>query len=85
MKKNGGQYIFDEYQKNKIICNRTRRYLVNLVVRMMTDRFGTAIPKTMKVAFAKAIVENFPNLRDPESNKGGYVSFISITLLLALK
>lgn len=80
---NGGDHIFDEYDKKQILSNRTRKELVNLTVRMMIKKFGTNMSKEIKVEFAKAIVDIFPRLRDPDSNKGGYVSlyiFIVYTL-----
>ncbi|CAG9766626.1 unnamed protein product [Ceutorhynchus assimilis] len=42
---NGGGYIFEEYAKNQILTNRTRKELVNLTVRMMLRRFGTTMSK----------------------------------------
>lgn len=70
---NGGQNILEEYEKNQFLSNRTRRDLVNLTVRLMTNKFGIRMSKEIKVEFAKAIVELFPKLRDTLSDKGGYV------------
>lgn len=70
---NGGGHIFEEYAKNQILTNRTRKELVNLTVRMMLKRFGTKMSKQVKVEFAKALIQIFPKLRDPDSDKGGYV------------
>ncbi|XP_031342633.1 uncharacterized protein LOC116176312 isoform X2 [Photinus pyralis] len=72
---NGGENILEEYDKNKILTNRTRKELVNLTVRMMIKNYGTSLSKEIKVEFAKALVELFPKLKDPNSTKGGYEIF----------
>ncbi|XP_030750194.1 uncharacterized protein LOC115877984 isoform X2 [Sitophilus oryzae] len=77
---NGGQNIIEEYEKNQVLNNRTRRELVNLTVRMMTNTYGISMSKEIKVEFAKAIVELFPKLRDTLSNKGGYEIFYNDSL-----
>lgn len=69
LKINGGEHILVEYNRQGMLCNRTRTDLVNLTVKIMINGYGTQIPKTIKTDFAKAIVSLMPKLKDPTSTK----------------
>lgn len=76
--KDGLCHIFKEYENTNTLSNKSRRQLVNAVVKIMVDGHLNYITKKTKIDFAKAVVQIFPRLRYPYSNKGGYVIFIYV-------
>ncbi|KAG5895286.1 hypothetical protein JTB14_029119 [Gonioctena quinquepunctata] len=73
----GGQYIIDQYNKNKMLTDRCRIQLVNIVANILFEKFGTAVPKSGKMEYAKKLVEAFPTYRNLESSCGGYEIFFN--------
>ncbi|KAG5875893.1 hypothetical protein JTB14_000242 [Gonioctena quinquepunctata] len=73
----GGQYIIDQYNKNKMLTDRCRIQLVNIVANILFEKFGTAVPKSAKIEYAKKLVEAFPTYRNFESSCGGYEIFFN--------
>ncbi|KAG5862317.1 hypothetical protein JTB14_032919 [Gonioctena quinquepunctata] len=67
-----GQYIIDQYNKNKMLTDRCRIQLVNIVANILFEKIGTAVPKSAKMGYAKKLVEAFPTYRNLESSCGGY-------------
>ncbi|KAG5893850.1 hypothetical protein JTB14_002576 [Gonioctena quinquepunctata] len=73
----GGQYIIDQYNKNKMLTDRCRIQLVNIVANILFEKFGTAVPKSAKMEYAKKLVEAFSTYRNLESSCGGYEIFFN--------
>ncbi|KAG5877326.1 hypothetical protein JTB14_017627 [Gonioctena quinquepunctata] len=73
----GGQYIIDQYNKNKMLTDRCRIQSVNIVANILFEKFGTAVPKSAKMKYAKKLVEAFPTYRNFESSCGGYEIFFN--------
>ncbi|XP_074040377.1 uncharacterized protein [Leptinotarsa decemlineata] len=67
----GGQYIIDQYQKNKMLTDRSRIHLVNIVADVLYEKYGSAVPKSAKMECAKKLVEIFPMYKNLESSTGG--------------
>ncbi|KAG5897943.1 hypothetical protein JTB14_021123 [Gonioctena quinquepunctata] len=55
----GGQFIIDQYNKNKMLTDRCRIQLVNIVANILFEKFGTAVPKNAKMEYAKKLDEAF--------------------------
>ncbi|KAG5875892.1 hypothetical protein JTB14_000241 [Gonioctena quinquepunctata] len=73
----GGQYIIDQYNKNKMLTDRCRIQLVNIVANILFEKFGTAVPKSAKMEYAKKFVEAFSTYRNLESSCGGYGGYLA--------
>ncbi|CAG9824339.1 unnamed protein product [Phaedon cochleariae] len=73
----GGQYILDQYNEKKLLTDRCRIKLVNIVANILFNKYGTAVPKSAKMEFAKSLVEIFPTYRNLESSIGGYEIFFN--------
>ncbi|XP_074040875.1 uncharacterized protein isoform X3 [Leptinotarsa decemlineata] len=73
----GGQYIIDQYQKNKMLTDRSRIQLVNIVANVFYEKYGSAVPKSVKMECAKKLVEIFPMYKNLESSTRGYEIFFN--------
>ncbi|KAB0804366.1 hypothetical protein PPYR_01336 [Photinus pyralis] len=70
----GATQIITEYETKKLLTRGNRRLLVNVIVLDMIEKYGQQPLKYIKTMYAKAIIDLFPNLRDPCS-KYGYEAF----------
>ncbi|XP_063068541.1 uncharacterized protein LOC134459969 [Engraulis encrasicolus] len=68
--KPGGDQILREYRRTNKLTDSARRKLVNMVVANMTEIHGTSPSRSVRERHAKGIVQLFPQLKDPFSEKG---------------
>lgn len=73
LEKNGGEPIFDEFRRLKILTGPTRKKLVHLAYCYLTEHGSPTEAK--KIAVSHSIIELFPILKVPNSKIGGIVSF----------
>ncbi|XP_067206229.1 uncharacterized protein [Linepithema humile] len=68
-----GEEILQSYKSNKYLPDKYRKLLVKLVVHNLLqykEKVGRQILCSEKCKYAKAIIEVFPNLKNPEGNLG---------------
>ncbi|KAK9736427.1 hypothetical protein QE152_g12491 [Popillia japonica] len=70
----GGEEIFNEYKAKKIISNRLRVKLVNIMCSILVEKYGIKVPGKEKEEAASLIIKLIPGLRDP-LGKTGYEAF----------
>lgn len=75
IKEGGGGEILEFYEKYGMLSNKLRMKLVNAVCSILIEKWGSKIPTHEKEKAAQAIINFFPNLKDPLAKKG-YVCII---------
>lgn len=68
-----GHEIFTFYKKNKMLNNPLRIKIVNATCGKLTEVFGSKVPEAAKRDLGEAVINTFPNLKDP-AGISGYVS-----------
>lgn len=65
--------IIAEFGREKKLNDKSRKSLVHILARFVTDKFGQS---QQKIAVSKAAIYLFPSLRVVNSTVGGIVSYI---------
>lgn len=73
---NGGSILFSEYATSNELKSASRKKLVSYLVDYLLACHGEGVPKSAKVAVAKAAVRLFPSFYIEDSCVGGIVSVI---------
>ncbi|XP_074039716.1 uncharacterized protein [Leptinotarsa decemlineata] len=60
-----------------MLTDRSRIQLVNIVANVFYEKYGSAVPKSVKMECAKKLVEIFPMYKNLESSTRGYEIFFN--------